>query len=130
MSQTIEAMHLDERMLGDGIDFVGLITKNGRLVDCKNKNRLKLSKEQEEMFFMSCSLQQKMNQDYDEDFGQVRYSVTERENHRIIMIPQESDTLIFVMDNGGELLLRVKRVLDAIRHAKSLKQGPKRHDMT
>lgn len=25
MSQTIEAKHLDERILGDGIDFVGLI---------------------------------------------------------------------------------------------------------
>ncbi|WP_133121011.1 hypothetical protein [Candidatus Nitrosotalea bavarica] len=130
MSQNIEAMHFDERMLGDGIDFVGLITKNGRLVDCNNKNSLNLSKEQKEMFFMSCSLQQKMNQDYDDDLGQVRYSVTERENTRIIIVPQESDTLIFVMDNGGEFLSCVKRVLDAIRHARSLKQGPKRYDMT
>jgi hypothetical protein len=125
MSQTIEARHLDEHMLGDGIDFVGLITKNGRLVDC-NKNSLNLSKEQKEMFFMSCSLQQRMNQDYDEDFGQVKYSVTERENHRIITIPQESDTLIFVVNNEGEFLSRVKNILDAIRHAKSMKQGSRK----
>jgi len=63
-----------------------------------------------------------MNQDYDEDFGQVKYSVTERENHRIITVPQDSDTLIFVMDNYGEFLSRVKSILNAIRHAKSLKQ--------
>jgi hypothetical protein len=125
MSQTIEARHLDEHMLGDGIDFVGLVTKNGRLVDC-NKNSLNLSKEQKEMFFMSCSLQQRMNQDYDEDFGQVKYSVTERENHRIITIPQESDTLIFVVDNEGEFLSRVKNILDAIRHAKSMKHGSRK----
>ena len=40
-----------------------------------------------------------MNQDYDEDFGQVKYLITERENNRIITIPHESDTLIFVMNN-------------------------------
>ncbi len=125
MSQTIEARHLDEHMLGEGIDFIGLITKNGRLVDC-NKNSLNLSKEQKEMFFMSCSLQQRMNQDYDEDFGQVKYSVTERENHRIITIPQESNTLIFVVDNEGEFLPRVKNILDAIRHAKSMKQDSRK----
>lgn len=126
MSQTIEAMHLDEQMLGEGIDFVGLITKNGRLVDCNNTNTLNLSPEQKEMFFMSCSLQQRMNQDYDEDFGQVKYSVTERENHRIITVPQESDTLIFVMDNDGKFLSRVKSILKAIKHAKSFKQDSRK----
>ena len=112
-------MHLDEQTLGDGIDFVGLITKNGRLIGGNNKNRLNLSHDQEEMFFMSCSLQQRMNQDYDEDFGQVKYSVTERENYRIITVPQESDTLIFVMDNDGEFLSRVKSILKAIKYEKS-----------
>ena len=126
VSQTIEAIHLDEQMLGAGIDFIGLITKNGRLVDCNNKNSLNLSLEQKEMFFMSCSLQQRMNQDYDEDFGRVKYSVTERENHRIITIPQESDTLIFVMDNNGEFLSRVKGILKAIKHAKSFKQDSRK----
>jgi len=49
-----------------------------------------------------------MNQDYDDNLGQVKYSVTERENNRIITVPQESNTLIFVMDNGDEFLSRVK----------------------
>ena len=130
MSQNIEALHLDESMLEDGIDFVGLVTKSGHLVDCNNRNGLNLSKEQKEMFFMHCSLQQRMNQDYDDDFGQVKYLITERENNRIITIPHESDTLIFVMDNEGELLSRVKRVLEAIRHAKSLKTRQDRSDLT
>lgn len=123
MSQSIEALHIDESMLGDGIYFIGLITKNGNLTDCNNRNGLNLSKEQKEMFFMNCSLQQRMNQDYDNDFGQVKYSITERENNRIITITHESDTLIFVMDNEGDLLSRVKRVLDAIKHVKSLKNN-------
>jgi len=123
MSQSIEDLHLDECMLGEGIDFVGLITKNGHLVDYGNINSLNLSREQKEMFFMSYSLQQKMNQDYDDNFGQVKYTITERENYRIITVPKESYTVIFVMKNDGEFLSRIKRVLDAIGHAKFLKQG-------
>ena len=123
MSQSIEALHLDEHMLESGIEFVGLITKNGRLADCNDKNSLKLSKEQKEMFFMSCSFQQSMDQDYDNNFGQVKYTVTERENHRIITVPQGSDTLIFVMDKKGEFLSRVKNILNAIRYVKTLERA-------
>lgn len=123
MSEIIEAVHLDENMLEHGIEFIGLINRNGRLVACEDKNSFNLSKEQKEMFFMSCSLQQRMRQDYDDNFGQVKYTVTERENYRIITVPQESDTLIFVMDKSGEFLLRIKRLMDAIRHAKTLKRA-------
>jgi hypothetical protein len=123
MSQSIEALHLDGHMLEHGIEFVGLITKNGRLVTCDEKNSLNLTREQREMFFMSCSLQQRMSQDYDDAFGQVKYSITERENHRIITIPQESDMLIVVMDKSGEFSSRVKSLLDAIKHVKDVEQA-------
>ena len=126
MSQSTKSLHLDEHMLEHGIEFVGLIDRNGRLVACKEKDSLNLSKEQKEMFFMSCSLQQRMRQDYDNNFGQVKYTVTERENHRIITVPQELDTLVFVMDKSGEFLSRVKSLLDAIKHVKSLDRGSKR----
>jgi hypothetical protein len=119
MYRNIEDLHLDEHMLEVGIKFVGLITKNGRLVASNDKNSLKLSKEQKEMFFMSCSLQQRMSQDYDNDFGQVKYAVTERENIRIISIPYESDTLIFVVDKRSEFLAGVKIIMDAIKHVKA-----------
>ena len=126
MSQSTKSLHLDEHMLEHGIEFVGVIDRNGRLVACTEKDSLNLSKEQKEMFFMSCSLQQRMRQDYDNNFGQVKYTVTERENHRIITVPQELDTLVFVMDKSGEFLSRVKSLLDAIKHVKSLDRGSKR----
>ena len=121
MSKNIEALHFDEQMLGNGVEFAGLVTKNGHLVAAGNdQNNFDLSKDQMEMFFMSCSLQQRMDQDYDDNFGQVKYTVTERENFRIITVPQGSDTLIFVMDKSGEFLSGVKTLLDAIKHVKSL----------
>jgi roadblock/LC7 domain-containing protein len=119
MSQSIKNI-LDEQILDDGIEFAGMISKHGRLVDCKNRSHINLSKEQKEMFFMSCSLQQRMSEDYDDDFGKVQYMVTEREDYRIITVPQESDTLIFVMDKHGAFFSRVRKLLKAINHMKNL----------
>jgi hypothetical protein len=118
MYEIIQELHLDENKLEVGIEFVGLITKSGRLISSKEKNSLNLSKDRKEMFFMGCSLQQRMNQDYDDDLGQVKYSMTERENQIIITIPQESETLIFVMEKNGDFSFRLKSLLDAVRQKK------------
>ena len=120
MSNIVETLHLDETKLGKGIEFVGLITKNGRLVAPKEKNGLEISKDRREMFFMGLSLQQRMNSEYDDDLGQVEYSMTERENQIIITIPQAHDTLIFVMDKSGNFASRLKNLLDAVRQGKNL----------
>jgi hypothetical protein len=61
-----------------------------------------------------------MQQDYDENFGQVQFSVTERENFRIIMLPQGQETLMFVMDKSGDFLSAVQGLLDAIKRVQTL----------
>lgn len=125
MSQTVNEMPLDEQILGHGIEFAGVISKNGRLVHSKTKNHINLSNEENEMFFMSCALEQRMHQDYDDNFGKVKYTVTERQNYRIVTVPQELDTMIFVMDKHGAFLSRVKKLLKAINHFKNLEPNTK-----
>lgn len=120
MSEITQTLHFDKQMLGDGVEFVGLIAQNGRLLAGDGKNIFNLSEEQMEMFFMNFSLQQKMDQDYDDNFGQAQFTVTERENFRIIAIPKGSNTLIFVMDKNYEFLSGVKGLLDTIKHVKNL----------
>jgi hypothetical protein len=122
MSNIVESVYLDENMLEKGIEFVGLISKSGRLAASKEKNCLNLARDRKEMFFMGLSLQQRMNTEYDDEFGQVKYSLTEREDKIIITIPQESDTLIFVMEKSGNFLSRLKRLLNAIRRGKIMDQ--------
>src|SRR6185437_782163 len=117
MSQNIEVACLDEYLLVNGVEFVGLVTRNGRLVDYKSKNGLKFTDEQKEMFFMSVSLYQTMQQDYDDNFGAVRYTITERENYRIDTIPHGQDTLVIAMK--GSFSSTIKRVLEAINHVKN-----------
>jgi hypothetical protein len=120
MSETTHALHFDDNIVGGGVQFVGLITKSGRLVAGETKNNFNLSKEQMEMFLITCSLHQRMQQDYDENFGQVQFSVIERENFRIIMIPQGQDTLMFVMDRNSQFSSGVQGLLDAIKYPQEL----------
>ena len=117
MSQNVEVACLDEYLLVNGVEFVGLVTRNGRLVDYKSKNGLKFTDEQKEMFFMSVSLYQTMQQDYDDNLGAVRYTITERENFRIVTIPYGQDTLVIAMK--GSFSSTIKRVLEAINHVKN-----------
>ncbi|MGI0061331.1 MAG: hypothetical protein ACREBA_02635 [Nitrosotalea sp.] len=117
MSQNVAIVCLDEYLLVPGVEFVGLVTKNGRLVDYKAKNGLRFSEEQKEMFFMSVSLYQTMQHDYDENFGVIKYTITERENFRIVSVPNGQDTVVIVMK--GKFSSTIKKVLEAIDHAKN-----------
>ena len=117
MSQNVEVAYLDEYLLLHGVEFVGLVARNGRLVDYRAKNGLKFPEEQKEMFFMSVSLYQTMQQDYDDSFGTVRYTITERENYRIVSIPNEQDTIVILMK--GSFASTIKKVLEAINHMKN-----------
>ncbi|MGI0065672.1 MAG: hypothetical protein ACREAT_02810, partial [Nitrosotalea sp.] len=117
MSQNVSVVCLDEYLLVHGVEFVGLVTGNGRLVDYRAKNGLQFSEEQKEMFFMAVSLYQTMQHDYDESFGTVKYTITERENFRIVSVPHEQDTIVIVMK--GKFSSTVKKILEAINHVKN-----------
>ncbi len=117
MSQNVTIVCLDEYLLVPGVEFVGLVTGNGRLVDYRTKNGLKFSEEQKEMFFMSVSLYQTMQHDYDENFGAVQYTITERENFRIVSVPKGQDTVVIVMK--GKFSSTIKKILESIDHVKN-----------
>ena len=111
-SQQIEVKSLDKYLLVDGVEFVGLISKNGRLVDCKSKNNLCFTKQQEEMYFMSISLYHSMQRDYDENFGLMEYTIMVRENYKIISIPMEKETLVVVINKSGNFANTVDKILE------------------
>lgn len=52
------------------------------------------------MFFMEYSLRQNMRKEFDEDFGDVRYTYTEREKEVFFTFPLD-DHLIIVACNSG-----------------------------
>lgn len=113
MAQQIETKSLQEYLL-DGVEFVGLISKHGRLVDHISRKDLSMTKQQREMFFMSVSLHGAMQHDYDESFGIVKSTIMERENFMILSAPIHEDTLIVVMNKNGNFSTTLKTILDSI----------------
>ncbi|HEV2193771.1 MAG TPA: hypothetical protein VGR54_09160 [Nitrosopumilaceae archaeon] len=127
MTQSIDLKSFESNLLGHGVEFAGFINKQGRVIDYVCKNEINLSKEQKEMFFMMTSLNLSMQEDYDDNLGTVQYTVTERENSKIVSIPVLFGSIILVMNKKTRSSLLVKKILKAINYAKGLKsQGPEK----
>ncbi|MDE1725299.1 MAG: hypothetical protein KGH76_05325 [Thaumarchaeota archaeon] len=116
MSQNVQVNNLEDYMV-HGVEFVGRITKNGRLIDYRTRNTVLLSDEQKEMFFMSISLYESMQRDFDENLGSVKYTITERKNFQIISIPEGQDIIVLIMK--GSFASTIKRIKEAINYMKT-----------
>jgi len=120
MTQSIDLRSFESSLLGHGVEFAGVINKQGRLIDYACKNEINLSKEQSEMLFMAASLNLSMQNDFDENLGRVQYTVTERENSRIVSIPAPFGSIMLVMNKKIRPSLFVKKILMAIDYIKGL----------
>jgi hypothetical protein len=120
MTQSIDLKSFESNLLGHGVEFAGFINKQGRVVDYVCKNEINLSKEQKEMFFLMTSLNLSMQRDYDDNLGTVQYTVTERENSKIVSIPILFGSIMLVMNKKTRPSLLVKKILKAIDYAKRL----------
>lgn len=79
-----------------GLTFLGLINKKGRMIS-SDVTDVKLDGQKREMFFMCNALIQRLNEDFDDEFGSVSYSVTERKNYKFVTVPTTSGTLLAIM---------------------------------
>jgi len=118
MSLEFGVKSLEEYQLGHGVEFLGLVSKQGRLTDYTAKNELGISKEQKEMFFMSVSLNQAMLRDYDDTLGPVNYTITEREKFSIVSVPVQSGTLVVIMSKKRKILPIIKKILQTLNYTK------------
>ena len=119
VTRKIDFLH-DKSFLGHGVDFVGIINKQGRMIDYVCKNEINLPYEKKEMFFMGISLQMSMQKDYDNEFGPVKYVIAERDNSKIISIPILSGSIVIMMKKDAHHFAQIKKILESVRHEKSL----------
>ena len=120
MPPTHDSKFIESNLLGDGVEFVGLINRLGRVIDCSSRDKINLSPEQMEMFSMMVSLSLSMQRDYDNNLGYVEYIVTERRNSRIISVPVSSGTVMVVTNKKTNVSDIAKKILKAIDHIKGL----------
>ena len=87
-----------------GLEWIGLINKNGRLVNSVSTNSHKVPpKDQQEMWLMSIALINSMQKDFDEEYGPLNYFMTQRRDLKFIAIPaNDCNTFLAVTKNNVE----------------------------
>jgi len=82
------------------IRFAGVINSKGRLVAggmVPSKTRLG-DRKRDEMLYMELALRVKMRREFDDDLGQVKFSMSFREKLIVMSFPMEDDVLMVSME--------------------------------
>jgi hypothetical protein len=120
MPQCIDLKSIESHLLAGGVEFVGFISKLGRVIDYSCKNEINLTQEEKETLFMMTSLNLSMQRDYDDNFGAIQYIVTERENSKIVSVPVPFGSILLVMNKKARPSLFVKKILKAVGYVREL----------
>jgi hypothetical protein len=124
MLQSIDPKSIESHLLEYGVEFAGLINKQGRVIDFMCKNEINISKEQKELFFMSTAYNLSKQKDFDDCLGDIEYIVTDRENSRIISIPMNFGSIMLIINRKQRSVLLAKKILKAVEYVKELNGQP------
>lgn len=87
MTENMLSTKLNSIDLDSKIEFLGLINKNGRLVNFVKKDDFKLSEKTSDILFMSIRLQNSMQNDFAEQFGKLLEIIIEHKKYRFFLFP-------------------------------------------
>ncbi len=110
----------DKSILEEGVEFIGLINKQGKMESTLGKEDINLTEERKEMYLMGLALQSSMQSDFDSEFGSVSYTVTEREKSKFISIPSFPHTILAIMKKSKDHIEVIKKIKTAIRNFKNV----------
>ena len=98
-----------------GVEFVFIINKQGRIEQSIHNKNPNLTKEKKEMFSMCVQLHNSMQSDFDDQFGAVSYTLTERENARFVSIPIPAGVLLAKLDKSIDPILFVNEIVGILK---------------
>ena len=116
-SMTLENLCNSILCTSESIQSVAVINKNGRAIEEKTRgdSDLMLDKKNE-MYFMQCALQISMARDFDEEFGPVSFTMTERENSKFVSIPSFSHIILAKMKKGINHTILINKIRKVVRN--------------
>ena len=118
VTEKIEAgFFLDKSVLEDGIEFIGLINKQGRMESALFNNDISMTRERKEMYMMGLRLQSSMQSDYDSEFGPVSYTVTEREKSKFVSMINFPYVILAIMRKSKDHIAVIAKIKTAIRNS-------------
>ncbi len=106
----------DKSILEPGIEFIGLINKQGRMESAIFNDDINLTKERKEMYMMELRLQSSMQSDFDPEFGPVNYNVTEREKSKFVSILNFPYIVLAIMKKSKDHIAVIDKIKTAIRN--------------
>jgi len=92
-------LHRKISVINPGIHLIVIVNNKGKMVDSIGTGFLNVPKDKEEMFLMGIALLGSMQKDFNEDFGEVNYSVTQRGRKKFILIPTNNGNTILAIAN-------------------------------
>jgi hypothetical protein len=112
----------DKSILEDGIEFIGLINKQGRMENAIFNNDISLTGDKKEMYMMGLRLQSSMQSDYDSDFGPVSYTVIEREKSKFVSIVNFPYIILAIMKKSKDHIEVINKIKTTIRNFQNVKE--------
>lgn len=106
----------DKSILEHGIEFIGLINKQGRMENAIFNNDISLTGERKEMYMMELRLQSSMQSDFDAELGPVSYNVTEREESKFVSIVNFPYIVLAIMKKSKDHIVVIDKIKTAIRN--------------
>jgi len=111
-----DGLFYNKSILEDGVEFVGLINKQGKMENTIFKNEINLTEERKEMFSMELMLQSSMQSDFDSEFGPVSYTITEREKSKFVSILTFPYLILAIMKKNKDHIAVINKIKTAIRN--------------
>ena len=100
-----------------GVLFAGLISKSGKLVSGGFKSGIKIVDESEkEILFMEHVLMATMNNDFDNCFGRVLYTISKREKMTIINFSIDSSLFLIAVDPIDDTKKETSKIQQIIKN--------------
>ena len=106
----------DKSLLEDGIEFIGLVNKQGRMENTIFSNDINLTAERKEMYVMGLRLQTAIQGDFDSELGPVSYNVTEREESKFVSIVHFPYVILAIMKKSKDHIVVINKIKTAIRN--------------
>src|SRR5438105_3987084 len=103
---------LQDKLLGT--EFVCIINKQGRIEESIYKNGINISEEKKKMFAMMIQLQNSLQSDFDDEFGPVQYTITERENARFVSVPTHVGILLAKLNKSADPVAFVNKITEML----------------
>lgn len=103
--------------INEKIRFVGIIDQMGKLIAGDMKKGLP-SLERDDgsiMLYLGYAINNILRRDFDNVFGKVLYTFSEREKIKLLTIPIDDNLLLVSMDKSSNHVELLKKILDVVR---------------